>query len=236
MTTSGEFNNSGNYVKIDQQAQNIYNLASDASPEARFDMGILHLKGGMPEKARELIREAVDRGHATPKTHFYLLLALLNGRTLQELPREDFDRLQKIVFTAASWPDNEWVAAIRLIGDLPNFFVDSATDAEIFNKRMNELGDTQAELIYQHLEAFLEGSILDQAWERAVQQAKDCQSDGNRAERVWKFFQPEPARARVCPPNPIQIEIVDCVRAIAGSVVFAASFITIALTALMRNG
>jgi hypothetical protein len=67
----------------------VYQL-SDDTPEEKYRVGVNYLDGGMPARACELIYDAIVKGHETSEVRFHWLIALLSGRTIRQLTKEDF--------------------------------------------------------------------------------------------------------------------------------------------------
>ncbi|GAA3473628.1 hypothetical protein [Nonomuraea roseola] len=180
----------------------VYQVPTGASPEERFEVGLRCLSGGMSGRAREHISEAVMAGYATSRSCFYLLLALLSGRTLQQVPKEDLAPLALAQEALIGRIDDEWTHAIRVINRLLASLQEGDVDFSVIEKQLSELKDDRRNEIVRHLEMFLHGPIQDAIWARALDMAKQDQCDRERLQRVWKFFQPEPIGPRVRLPRP----------------------------------
>ncbi|MER5626432.1 hypothetical protein ABT061_35930 [Streptosporangium sp. NPDC002544] len=180
----------------------VYQVPTGASPMERFEVGLRCLSGGMPGRARKHIGEAVIDGYVTSRSCFYLLLALLSGRTLQQVPKEDLAPLAFAQKALIGRIDDEWTHAIRVITRLLASLQERDVDFSVIEKQLSELKDDRRNEIVRHLEMFLHGPIQDTIWARALDMAKQDQCDRERLQRVWKFFQPEPIGPRVRPPRP----------------------------------
>jgi hypothetical protein len=90
-------------------------------------------------------------------------------------------------------------------------------------KELDDLRAVQRALIVRHLESFLDGSLKDQMWQRALQRADAEQMARNREHRVWKFFQPDPESPQVRLPQPVTIPGFTWVQAVTGTVVLVAA-------------
>ncbi|MEV6983940.1 hypothetical protein AB0M95_22150 [Sphaerisporangium sp. NPDC051017] len=202
---------------------NVYQLSPDPSPQERFELGVSYLHGGMPGKAREYIGEAVLNGYVTTRSCFYLLLAMLSGRTLQQVSKEELYALRYVEGSIARQPEDEWTGAIRMIVWLLAALRAGPVDSSVIDGEIRKLGAHQQDEILQHLEMFLSGPIQDGLWARAFDLAKSDRCDRRRLDRVWRFFQPEPIGARVRPPRPIQTTNGDWGRTIATTAVSLAS-------------
>jgi hypothetical protein len=195
----------------------IYTISPDASPEEKFETGVRVLDGGMASRAWQLIREAVEAEYVTNRVYFYWLLALVSGRTPHELSEGEAAILRyppKILHLAG---DDAWADGVRAIRCL----LDSAQkpDADI-RIPLKELDDNQQTMILRHLELFLDGPIEDQMWDRALTRAKREQMAGERVDRVWKFFQPDPAKPRIRPLREPMVSVTTWVQAVTATAVF----------------
>ncbi|GAA3152523.1 hypothetical protein [Nonomuraea roseoviolacea] len=180
----------------------VYQVPMGASPEQRFEVGLRCLSGGMSGRAREHIGEAVMDGYVTSRSCFYFLLALLSGRTLQQVPKEDLAPLAFAQKAVIDCIDDEWTHAIRVINRLLASLQEGDVDYSVIEKQLSELNEDRRNEIVRHLEMFLHGPIQDAIWTRALDKAKQDQCDRQRLQRVWKFFQPEPIGPRVRQPRP----------------------------------
>lgn len=181
---------------------NVYQIPPGASPEERFEVGVLCLSGGMPGKAREHISEAVVDGYVTNRSCFYLLLALLSGRTMQQVPKDDLSCLAFAQGTITG--DDEWTHAIKVINRLLIALQARDVDSFAIEEQLRELKDDRRDEIVRHLEMFLNGPIQDALWARVFDTAKIDRCDQARLHGGWKFFQPTPIGPRVllpCPPD-----------------------------------
>lgn len=207
-----------------------YQLTSDVSPEDTFRCGVRFLDAKMPARARELVEDAVTHGYDTDEARFHLVLAVLSGRTRQQLGDQDFAQLSDIYRRHSSRDEgNEWTAGLeavrrllRSVHDTENSSIaeEGAVDDDVVAKELDALAPFQRDKILGHLEALLEGPKHDGRWRRSVDRAQEGQTAHDRADRAWKFFHAEPA-----PPPPRRVEpaspaIADWVRTILGTVAF----------------
>ncbi|WP_214319458.1 hypothetical protein [Nonomuraea sediminis] len=200
-----------------------FQLPPDASPEQRFELGVRCLSSGMPGKAREYIGEAVMNDHVTSRSCFYLLLATLSGRTLEQIPDEDLAVLRSVRGKTAGSPEDPWTAATRLVNRLLEAAQKDGTDAQVIEKELEELGSPQREEILGNLERIMSGSVKDGLWARVFEAARRDRCDRRRLDRVWLFFQPDPAEARVRRPRPISTTTGDRVQAaLTGTIALSA--------------
>ncbi|SCG14852.1 hypothetical protein GA0070610_1071 [Micromonospora echinofusca] len=194
MTTPTTTNVAQGDAHVGVQAQAIhgdvyYQLPPDASPKERFRTGVKYLDARMPGRARELIEEAVARGHETDEVRFHWLLALLSGRTLRQLGNEDLITLSTICGRITRVHGRgEWTVGLRSVLRLLSS-LDTA-DTELTVKELDELRPRQRDKILDHLGVLLEGPVEDQLWHRSVERARAGQKAGDRRNRVRLFFHP----------------------------------------------
>lgn len=229
MTAPGvtSHNVAGEGATVGAQAQTIhgdvhvYTLASGASPKEKYEVGVRYLDGGMPTRARELIDEAVIGGHRSGEVHFHWLLAMLSGRTLQQIPEEELSMLRAAPKLFLSVPDDAWTDGVRVIERLLGSPRTPDADATVVEKELDQLDEVQRDMIIRHLELLLTGPAYDRTWTCVFEQARSEQTGGERLDRVWQFFHPTPAGARVRWPDPVVVTVGDWVRCGAATVLLA---------------
>ncbi|WP_344617691.1 hypothetical protein [Dactylosporangium salmoneum] len=200
---------------------NLYYAPPDATPAETFELGLRYLSGGMPEKARECVGDAVARGYVTSRSCFYLVLAMVSGRTVQQMTDADLTALRSLRGRLSRQPRDAWTDAAGAVMRLIDSLESHEQDPRILIKELEELAPAQRIEITRHLEIFLHGPLQDWIWQRAFDQARRDQRADNRTERVWKFFHPRPARARVRVPRPAKVDLVVYLRCAAASIVLA---------------
>lgn len=205
----------------------IYSLPANASPADKFDLGARLLDGGIPGKARQLIGDAIMAGHRGNKVCFYWQLALVSGRTRQEMPDEDLAWLRQAPAICHVTGGDAWADGVKTVCRLLEAARQPDADLRPLLKDFDGLGDPQRAMILRHLELFLEGRLKDQMWRRAMTGARENQMAGDRAYRVWKFFEPKPARPRTREPRPPDIPAGTWVKAVTATAVFAVTVIHI---------
>lgn len=205
----------------------IYSPPPGASPAEKFETGVRLLDGGMPGKARQLIREAVMDGHIGNRVCFHWQLALVSGRTRHEIPAEDTAMLRRAPVICRLTSGDAWADGVKTMSRLLDSARQPDTDLRPLLKDFDGLGNPQRTMILRHLELFLEGPIKDQMWRRALESARQHQMADDRADRVWKFFEPKPAPPRVRPPRPPDIPVGTWVQAVVATAVLVAAAIHI---------
>ncbi|GGK91811.1 hypothetical protein Sme01_54180 [Sphaerisporangium melleum] len=195
------------YVAVQAEAihgpVNVYQVTAAPSPEETFKAGLNSLRAGMAPEARKYIRDAVVLcNYVNGQSCFYLLLALLSGRTLQQVPPKEIAVLRSV--RGAVKNDDEWADAIKLVDHLLTSRSTEGGAADV-EQELQKLTDGQRNDVLQHMEMFLDSSAEDTLWARAFDAARSDRYAKDRLRRAWKFFQPEPIGARVRPADPVLI-------------------------------
>ncbi|MFC4586547.1 hypothetical protein [Sphaerisporangium corydalis] len=212
-----------------------YTTPPDPSPRERFETGLRHVQGNMPRLAWQLINEAAICGYATDQACFYWLVALLSGRTRHELSDEETTCLLNMDRLFLLSDDDSWTEGVRTIRRLLDSAEKPDADIRILMKELDALLPVQQDMIVRHLEMFFDGPLNDQMWHHAVRRADAERMAGNRENRVWKFFQPTPARPRVRAPEPVTIPGSTWTQAVTGSVVLVAATVHIGSLLVQRG-
>lgn len=201
----------------------VYTPAPDASPREKFEAGVRLLEGGAPRRAWRLIHEAVMAEYLTDEVRFYWLLALLSGRSWHELPEDETVALRYAPSLLHPEGEDPWADGVRLIRRLLNSAQKPDADVRVLMKDLDALGDPQHAALVRHLELFLDRRIQDEMWLRALAVAKRDQKAYERVNRVWKFFEPDPAAPRVRPARPRLVTATTWILAVGAAVVLAAA-------------
>jgi hypothetical protein len=180
-------------------------VGQDASPEAKYQVGVENLKSGNPRTARKLIWDAMMSNQSGNDVLFHWLVAMLSGRTVQQFSEEETDQLQLSRSRYAEAGSDAWADGVQLIYKLLDSVLPSAatgaegeaakTDMSLLVSQVENLAKEQRDMIRPHLELFLTGPLQDEAWRLELQRAQSGQHAGGRAGRAWMYFQPNPAEA-----------------------------------------
>ena len=211
---SVHFNSAADNANVDVQAGIIYDGVSivhiheapydtreGATAEEKFRTGVKNLEGGKASEARALIWEAMMKGYETSEARFYWLIAMLSERTIRQFSDEEISQLRSIAKQQLASATDSWEDGAHLI-----FQLLESVGVLIANPRPNltqvvwefgTLSKEQHNLLLPHLELFLEGPQKDGIWREERSNAESGQLSGNRGNRAWMFFHPDPARPRV---------------------------------------
>jgi hypothetical protein len=144
----------------------------------------------------------MTEGYKTSEARFYWLVAMLSGRTVRQFSHEGLNQLNMTRSQSPRDADDPWSEGTWLVfrllesaGVLTNKVPRPGISAIV--REFDRLGMKQRALLLPHLELFLEGPLKDNMWRRERASAEAGQTDGDRKNRAWKFFQPAPIDPRV---------------------------------------
>ncbi len=187
-----------------QQVHNstVYMYVPDMSAEQKFQKGVNALKGGLPGRALDFIKDAIADGHDNAQVRFHWLLAMLSKRSFRELGRGEREELRAAQDSLGEYSDDGWKQGAETICALLSRMDDVEADPEPELKALRELPSPQRALIGDHLGMLLDGTVKDALWADMRDAAKHVQQDNDRQDKVWAFFEPEPAEPLVRDPEP----------------------------------
>lgn len=179
----------------------VYMRSPDMSAEEKFQKGVNALKGGLAGRARDFINDAIADDYDNGEVRFYWFLAMLSKRSFRELSRDEKEELRSAQSSLENYPNDEWKQGLETICALLNRMNDVEADPEPELKALRELPRRQSALIGDHLEMILSGSLKDAVWADKRQAAQHLRYENDRENRVWAFFEPEPAEPEVRAPE-----------------------------------
>lgn len=186
--------------------ETIYQVTDDASAEKKFRVARSFIDGGIPRQAEELIRQAISAGYVTTEVSYYYALSVLSERSLNRLGADELDKLQHATRVAERLPHDEWWAAIVVIGGLVQCAVHpaSAPSKDALRVVLDEFQaldkERQAE-ITRHLDMIFDGAVQEELDRLNAATIPAQRAKGERADRAWKYFHPDPtAPRRATPP------------------------------------
>jgi hypothetical protein len=207
---------------------NYYQIPADASPEQKFRIALRYLASGQATTARRLLNDVTVDLHHCGKAWFYWLLAFYSGRTLSELDPQDREQLKAAWQRIDGLPRDRWTPGIRVIRRLDA--AGGAASGEVESEILLDLAGLDVAMraeVLRHLERVLRGRLKDDLWERDVDLAEARRTAERRHDRVWKFFEPDPADPRTRPVRPSEVP--------AATVAFAAGMSAVAAAAAGRG-
>ncbi|GAA2165076.1 hypothetical protein [Actinomadura napierensis] len=183
---------------------NIYDVGSSATPEEKFDTALNLLDGNMPRRAEELIEEAVEGGHRNHRVAYYWALAVLSGRSFDDLGPDEFQALQRCSLMVVQDQSDPWLETLHVITNFINCLIVQEHSGDLTEADLDpaiqdydNLPEERREEIRRHLGLIMTGALQDQLDVRYAAEATKRRMAGDRTGRAWKFFAPIPV-----PPEP----------------------------------
>lgn len=194
-------NVAGNGATIGIQADYVHNstvyiIHPDASPAEIYRVGVRYLEDGVPSAARQHIGDAIARGFDPPEARFHLTLALLSKRSLRDLSSEEREALRSNSAQARKSPADDWTRALKAVDELLARLGQPHSDPAEALRGISLLPRIQHDAIVRHLDLVITGSAKDSFWVEIRRQAEEAQFANDRSDRVWAYFQPDPAEPR----------------------------------------
>lgn len=201
----------------------IYVTAPGDPPEKIYQVGVNYLDNGVPLPAREKITEAIARDHDGAHVRFHWALSVLSKRSYAELTLDERDQLRRLPDHVATYPDDEWSHAVTALCELLDQLGSPDQDPTPTLKKLSDLPAQQRDKIVRHCDLVLTGGLKDGLWAEMRRAAEDGRFAGDRTNRAWAYFQPEPARPRVRSPAPSTAGSDDVLWALLGIGLLAAA-------------
>jgi hypothetical protein len=201
-----------------ERVQNNYLLPEGAGPIEKFQRGLKFFHNGMLESARKDISEAVVEGHRTAQTRFFLALAIMSGRTFDEVSKEEIDQLRMTQVREPTPNADDWTAGFQAICRLVEQDSDAVPgpDQELPDE-MSQVSDPVRKMIDEHLVQHLKGVGADQRWRSEQARAERGQLSGARYHRAWMFFEADPVAPRVPNASPAGTSTATWMQLLGGS-------------------
>jgi hypothetical protein len=187
---------------------NYYQVPEGASAREKLRYALRFLEAGQATTARNLLAGIVVHIRDEPDVWFHWLLAFFSNRTLRELSIEDRAKLAAAREQIRGLTRNRWSHGIDVIEQLVDATAAHAADAATVPAApagLDRLDPAMRQDILRHLERVVQGPLKDELWYTEVEQARAGRAAGRRADRVWKFFEPDPAGPRVRPVRPAEV-------------------------------
>ncbi|MFE2327025.1 hypothetical protein ACFXD5_24385 [Streptomyces sp. NPDC059385] len=174
----------------------------DASPQEKYDVGVRLLNDGISGRAREMITDAIARGHDNAEVRFHWVLAMLSGRAYHDLNAEDVQQLHHASLRVRNYDEGVWKDALRITFELLSMLGTADGDTGRVLERLRALSPHQREAMLRHLDLVLTGGLKDSLWAEGRERAEADRFGNNRLHRIWAYFEPEPIGPRALPPRP----------------------------------
>ncbi|MFI5610688.1 hypothetical protein [Amycolatopsis sp. NPDC051903] len=208
-----------NYGQTTFHHNDTYYVTQEDPPERKFAVALNHLQGGLARSAEEIFAGLVRNGHVSSKLAYYYALSVLSERSLNEMGDEMYSRYQEANRVAVRVNEDEWRSALTVVSDLLSCVwrqeSGEALDQAALRKAydgFHALPDTRQDEITRHLDAVLGGAIQDTLDVFDAQRVGRARLGGDRVNRAWKFFEPDPARPRFFAVPPVSVPAATWVR------------------------
>ena len=198
------------------KTEKIYQVNNGDSPERKFTVARNHLDGGIPRVAEDLIGQVLDSGLVTTEIAYYYTLSVLSERSLNQLGGKELDKLDRALRAVDGLPvlaNDEWRAALNVIGGLLNCVIpaDSAiavpADAlQLVIGGLEKIPHARRTEILRHLDMIFDGATQDELDRLNAQTVAVARNAGDRSNRAWMYFHPEPEPPRRAVPAPLENE------------------------------
>jgi hypothetical protein len=211
--------------------------ASNQSATARLKVARNRLAAGTPAEAAKELSDLLAEGHGTSEVCYYLALAIISGRTFDQLRSEDYERLWSASVTAENGLPDAWLDAMSVVMTLLDCQVPHAgseRDADALRVLDKLPADRQHE-ISRHLGAILDGALRDGIDARRREEVERDRLQNGRGWRVPLFFEPDPEPPRGRDASPPRVGFEDWLSLGLGAVL-AASGLILALVTSARFG
>ncbi|MUL41952.1 hypothetical protein FZ103_12335 [Streptomonospora sp. PA3] len=210
----------------------VYQVLPDAPADRKYEVGLNYLEAGVPAKALELIGEAIAHGFENAEVRFHWVLAMLSKRSFLDLSPGERQRLDDVRGGMQKYTDDEWKRALRAVCELLACLDESQGDPRSALAELHALPDYLRSRIVRHLDLVLTGGMKDSLWADSRQAAANARFSGDRRNRVWAFFHPDPIGPRVRRPVPDTSTSGDRIAAVWRSGLFAAAVLSLGVTVL----
>ncbi|WP_141579470.1 hypothetical protein [Actinomadura sp. WMMA1423] len=206
-------------VNVGFQAENIfgdvtYTIGDNASPEDKFRVAKKYIAGGRSRSAEELIGEVVAAGFVAAgspsslanEVAYYWTLSVLGDRSFELLDKGQFEQIRQARELACGGPADQWHRALGVLTDLLDALETQEESGSVSPERLDaffagfgRLEPVHREEIRRHLDLILSGVFQDRLTAHDAEMVRTERMGRGREERVWKFFEPVPARPRQVP-------------------------------------
>ncbi|MEU5876419.1 hypothetical protein [Spirillospora sp. NPDC047279] len=227
----------------------IYEIAGDDPPERKFEVAVNCLNGGIPRRAEELIHDVVASGYvsATARTRlagevaYYWMIAVLSDRPFELLEDEQFNAIRAANALAQHAPMDEWRQAHDVVHQLVTYLHQQEQTgvhdpnglAAVFDA-FNRLPGARREEVYRHLDSILNGVDEDMYEVQLIGLVREHRLANDRDRRVWKFFEPVPAKPRKLEIDDSELDVFQLTTAVCG-VLVAGAGLTLAFIMTART-
>ncbi|MER5475637.1 hypothetical protein ABT026_01435 [Streptomyces sp. NPDC002734] len=180
----------------------VYVVPPDASPEEKYRVGLRYLENGVPSRARDMFRQAINNGYDNAEVTFHWVLAMLGARSYHDLGAEELRELHAAFARMPAHPEGEWKESLRVAFALLETAGTEDGDTKRVLDQVRALPPLQRDAILLHFDLVLAGGLKDGLWAENRKQAEADRFGNDRIGRVWAYFEPDPIGPRAVPPRP----------------------------------
>ena len=240
MSGDDTYNTAGDGAFVGVQAGQVHNsdiyvVHPGDPPERDYEVGCNYLSSGVPSKAREYVERARARGLTGPEVDFHLALAVLSKRSYRDLTEEDRAVLRGMAARRAPAGRDPWKRGLDAVFALLSCVDGSGSDTGAASAALESLPAGQRDLILRHLDLILTGGVKQSMWNRLRENAAEARSSKERADRVWAYFEAEPAGARARAPLPVATGGRDVFLGVLSAAAAVGPVLAIAVSALSQG-
>ncbi|BBH68667.1 hypothetical protein ACTI_53520 [Actinoplanes sp. OR16] len=184
----------------------VYQTAPAATPAEKLQVAIHYLRGGSPREAeRRLAALVYEDRMSSAEIAYHWTLSVLSGRSLTSLGGGDMNQLEQAFAMAQQYPSGRWWRCVEVIRMLVNALLTAGPLDQALNA-YSTLPDSDRAEIERHLSLMLSGVAQDHIEQLNEAHVRFARTAGERAARVPKFFEPDPAEpiAKTVRPAPAE--------------------------------
>ncbi|MEU4560976.1 hypothetical protein AB0F72_21565 [Actinoplanes sp. NPDC023936] len=192
----------------------IYHTAPAAGPSERLQVAVNYLRGGSPREAERRISALVFEDRlSSAEVAYHWVLSVLSGRSLTSLSGNEMHQLEQAFAMSERHPSGRWWRCVETIRMLVNALLvvgpDGQPAAPALGRALQAyatLPDDDRQEIERHLTLTLSGVAQDHIEDLNADHVRRARMSGDRAVRVPKFFEPDPAEpiAKIACPAPAE--------------------------------
>lgn len=195
--------NAVNYGDTAFHYESIYNINQGDPPERRNEVARNFLAAGVPREAERIFGELLREGHATAERAYYYVLSVLSGRSCSDVNGELFRNVRDARKFAQSLPHDAWQEAFAVVWRLMWFVRGEVEGGGRPRENLDDvltafsaLAPDRQDEIALHLAMILSGVTQSRLESVYAHRVVTQRMSNGRAQRAWKFFEPEPAQPR----------------------------------------
>lgn len=202
---------------------NVYQISANDPPEKKYATGLRYLDNGVPLKAEELFSAAMADGLDTAEVRFHWALSMFSSRSDRDLTREERARLLDSARRFVDYEDDpDYGPALGALRELVvHRFRPPTEGVDLAEKQILALPAAIQEKVLRHLDKVISSATRDNHWASTRMKAETDRYSAGRRDRVWAYFQPEPAHPRVRHAEPWNITRRDRYRVATGTLLCA---------------